>query len=279
MSENNPRIQKIYDEIENVDDFNRLSALYLEIARLHEQEGDFKKAYENRLIYRSMREAFLEEVKKKNIEIAEHNYQVETSLQEVLIQELDLTEEQITHFRNQLDSGFIFNSLEAIRFYIKENRPRLAEDLLAKFAHVIRKNLEILQFPRISLEKELEYLMDYLNFESDKFKGKVRIQLHIHPGIEEDITLIPPMYIQKFISSLLGQSCLNSRGEIHIKFEQESDNCCTCLIRLQGFIFEDNLLENLKTHIRSRNPFLSRFKIEQDYTISGVLDLPVEWMT
>ncbi len=139
--------------------------------------------------------------------------------------------------RSQMNPHFIFNSLNAIQYFITENDKISANRYLSVFSTLIRKVLNYSQHSYISLEDEIEYLHLYLEIESLRFKDKFTYTLTISPEILPSEIGIPPMLIQPYIENALQHGLLSkTEGSrlLTIHFEQILPDVLQCIITDNG---------------------------------------------
>lgn len=139
--------------------------------------------------------------------------------------------------RAQMNPHFIFNSLNAIQYFITQNDKVSANRYLSVFATLIRKVLSYSKKPYISLEEEMEYIELYLQIESLRFQGKFTYRLHTHPNLTPHATGIPPMLIQPYVENAIQHGLLRKTdGEplLTIYFEQQQPDLLLCTITDNG---------------------------------------------
>lgn len=127
--------------------------------------------------------------------------------------------------RNQMSPHFIFNSLVAIQNFVYKKAPIQAGEYLASFAQLIRAILENSTEEYISLEKEVQWLDNYLKLQLLRFDNSFDYSIDIDENIDIDNTLIPPMLTQPFIENALehGLSQLDYRGNVAVKINLSDD--------------------------------------------------------
>lgn len=134
---------------------------------------------------------------------------------------------QLKHrlLRNQMSPHFIFNSLVAIQNFVYKKTPIQAGEYLASFAQLIRAILENSTEEYISLEKEVQWLENYLKLQLLRFDNSFDYSIDLDENIDLENMLIPPMLTQPFIENALehGLSQLDYRGKIAVKMRL-SDN-------------------------------------------------------
>lgn len=153
--------------------------------------------------------------------------------------------------RNQMSPHFLFNSLVAIQSFVYSNNPLKAGDYLSSFATLMRAILDNSSKEYITLDKEIEWLENYLGLQLLRFQHKFEYHLDLDPNIEKSNTLIPPMLIQPFIENALehGLNGLSKKGVLSIKIQQFENEI---LIEVQdnglGLSKSDSALKKHESH-------------------------------
>ncbi|OWY22816.1 hypothetical protein C7N43_02695 [Sphingobacteriales bacterium UPWRP_1] len=139
--------------------------------------------------------------------------------------------------RTQMNPHFIFNSLNAIQYFITQNDKLSANRYLSVFATLIRKVLNNSQRSYISLEEELEYLQLYLQIEALRFKDMFDYKITVAPNIVQSETGIPPMLIQPYVENAIQHGLLRKTEgsrNLHICFEQPMPDVLLCTVTDNG---------------------------------------------
>lgn len=134
---------------------------------------------------------------------------------------------QLKHrlLRNQMSPHFIFNALTAIQSYVYKNKPKEAGLYLASFAKLVRAILENSRQEYITLEKEIQWLENYLKLQLLRFNRKFDYTIKVDEDIDLESLLIAPMLTQPFIENALehGLEKIDYQGEINVQFLLEDD--------------------------------------------------------
>jgi two-component system LytT family sensor kinase len=88
-----------------------------------------------------------------------------------------LVRAQLSALKMQLQPHFLFNTLNAIMVLIRQQRGRLAEEMLARLSDLLRCVLEDVEAQEISLRKELEHVRLYLSIEQVRFQDRLGIEI------------------------------------------------------------------------------------------------------
>jgi hypothetical protein len=100
----------------------------------------------------------------------------------------------------QINPHFLFNCLNSIRGLVVED-PQKAQDMITRFAALLRYNLNRDRQHTVPLAEESEIVADYLALESVRFEGRLRVQFTVEP--EAKAAQVPPMILQALVENAL----------------------------------------------------------------------------
>ena len=139
-------------------------------------------------------------------------------------------EQQIETYRKtalqaQMNPHFIFNCLNSIQNFIMLNDRDNAMGYLAKFARLIRENLNASVETEISVHQEIEILETYLSLEQLRFKDKFSFAIEVDKNVDVISTKIAPLLIQPLVENAIihGMKGVEKDGVIRIKFRSIKD--------------------------------------------------------
>lgn len=119
-----------------------------------------------------------------------------------------------------MNPHFVFNSLNAIQYFVNSNQKEKSSEYLGKLARLVRLFLSHASEPFISLEDEIKRLKIYLELEKVRFNN-FDFDFNIDDQIDIYQTKIPNMIVQPFIENAIlhGVSHLKENdGKIDINF-------------------------------------------------------------
>jgi tetratricopeptide (TPR) repeat protein len=135
---------------------------------------------------------------------------------------------QLRHqlLRNQMNPHFIFNSLIAIQSFVFKNEPKKTSKFISSFARLVRAILENSRQEYITIDKEVQWLENYLKLQSLRFQRKFQYNIEIDKAIDLYTTLIPPMLTQPFIENALehGLKSIDYNGMLSVSFMLKLDS-------------------------------------------------------
>ncbi len=253
---------------EKYNDQQQCSVIYRDMAIFFEKQQDFKQAYNYQLSYSQAREKLINEEKARAFSELQIKYEAEKKERMAQIFRLQATELQLKALRAQMNPHFIFNCLNSIQKYISENDSNAAELYLSKFARLIRTILENSEQKAISLEEEINFLMDYLALEQVRFRDEFTYSIKVNPEIEEDIMGVPPMVIQPYIENAILHGVRDvENGKISIDFSLKDEQTILCVVEDNG-IGRDKALKRVSSEKAHRSlgtiVTLQRLKLLKD---------------
>jgi len=136
--------------------------------------------------------------------------------------ELALREAELRALEAQINPHFLFNCLNSIRGLVTED-PKLAQDMITRFAALLRYNLHGDVGHTVPLSAEAEAVADYLALEQVRFDERLRVRFDIEP--RAGAMQVPPMILQTLVENALkhGVGKLPEGGEIRIQASAEPD--------------------------------------------------------
>lgn len=129
-----------------------------------------------------------------------------------------IAETEMTALRAQMNPHFIFNCLNSIKLYTLENNSATASEYLTKFSQLIRLVLENSRSEKVTLNKELETLILYIEMEAMRFKNKVRYCINIDENVDAAYIEIPPLLLQPYVENAIWHGLMHKKegGTIQI---------------------------------------------------------------
>jgi tetratricopeptide (TPR) repeat protein/anti-sigma regulatory factor (Ser/Thr protein kinase) len=152
-----------------------------------------------------------------------------------LLFEKKVSETEMTALRAQMNPHFIFNALNSIHTYIKDNNNKLASSYLLRFSELTRIILENSLHQSVSLSEELHALELYLSLERVRLDEKMHYSIEVAANIDKNNILIPPLILQPFIENAIlhGLEQKEKGGIIKIEFSKH-ENMLHCIITDNG---------------------------------------------
>jgi two-component system, LytTR family, sensor kinase len=233
-----------------IKDYKQLAGICKDFARFYSIHGDFEHAYKYQCLHDRYNEQYIEQVDKRRQMELEVKYEAEKKKQETELLRLQATRLQLKALRAQMNPHFMYNALNSIQNYITSNEVTSAAKYLAKFAQLMRRSLEYSDLEIISLEKEIEFLEEYLHLnEKLRFENRLNYEIIIDEEIEEDILGVPTMIIQPYVENAIEHGLRTKKdGLIRVLFFLYDEDTILCVV-------EDNGIGREKAHqLRLQDP-------------------------
>ena len=139
--------------------------------------------------------------------------------------------------KGQMNPHFIFNSLNSINYFISQSDRLAANKYIADFSQLIRSILENASKTYIPLERELQWLANYVQLEHLRFSNKFDYQIE-SPSPNDIINReIFPGLVQPFIENAIwhGIRPLEERkGQLIVRFQLSTQNAVLCIVEDNG---------------------------------------------
>jgi len=136
--------------------------------------------------------------------------------------QLAISEAELRALEAQINPHFLFNCLNSIRGLVVKN-PALAQDMITRFANILRYNLHRDPNHTVPLASEVEVVSDYLVLESVRLEERLQVRMAIEPGAAE--VPIPPMLLQSLVENAVkhGIAPLPAGGELVVSARLDGD--------------------------------------------------------
>lgn len=107
---------------------------------------------------------------------------------------------QLALNRARVNSHFVFNVLNSIRYMVLLKEPLRASDHLAKLSSLMRYSLETSQLEGVPIQAELNMLEQYIQLERTRLDNKFNYRITSNVG---DNILMPGMLIQPYVENAI----------------------------------------------------------------------------
>jgi len=150
----------------------------------------------------------------------------QTQLQLELLQK-ERTKNELDYLKAQINPHALFNSLNTIYGHIDKSN-QVARNILLQFSELLRYQLYDCSAEKVSLEKEIAYIKNYVGFQRLRKDEKLRVDVQIE-NIGAGLQIAPLLLVViienafKFVSSFSDRE-----NKIVIKIDTR-DNCLYCV--------------------------------------------------
>lgn len=225
-----------FEYADKADDFRQLAEVCKFIANLYADNKEFESAYNYQALFEQYHERFMEDVESRRERELEIKYEAQKKEREAEMLRLQATELQLKALRAQMNPHFMYNALNSIQDYITSNEITNASKYLAKFANLMRQSLNYSDIDNIVLEKEIEFLKDYLSInEKLRYQNQFSYEITAEDDIEEDIFCVPTMIIQPYVENAIEHGLRGrNNGFISVNFSMLDDDTILCIVADNG---------------------------------------------
>ncbi|MBK8850177.1 MAG: histidine kinase [Saprospiraceae bacterium] len=163
-----------------------------------------------------------------------------------------MAEIKLESLQSQLNSHFIFNSLNAIQNYIFTNEEVKANEYLSKFSRLIRGYLEASKKQFIGLFEEIDLLQLYLSLESLRSGEHFEYSISIEEDLDNSVQ-IPSNIIQPFVENAIEHGLKNKEGKGHLRITWRRDGkSLVCTVEDDG-IGRELAQQIRKNHLKKQS--------------------------
>lgn len=124
-----------------------------------------------------------------------------------------IAEFELHALRSQMNPHFVFNSLNAIQYYITKNDIDLSEKYLVKFSRLIRMFFDFSRKKEIRLQEEINLLKGYLEIEKMRFGKYFNFEFYIDASLDLNNTSIPTMLLQPIVENAVNHGLFHKEGK------------------------------------------------------------------
>jgi len=186
-----------------------------------------------------------------------------SSVEEIIQLNKKIRDTEFTFLNSQIQSHFIYNSLNSIQALINTN-PAKAAELVDDFSTYLRTRLEFNKMPNLlNIEDELENIRTYLNIEKARFGKRVNYVYDLKVG---DF-MIPPLSVQPLVENAVkhGISMKKNGGTVTVS-TYEDDHYIYIKVSDDGIGFDPTTLEE-KQRVGTEN-IRNRLNLHLNATLS-----------
>ncbi|NRB64720.1 MAG: histidine kinase [Saprospiraceae bacterium] len=248
-----------------INDYKLLSATCENIAQFHASRQEWDEAYQYQVLHSAYSDRYIKQLNENRQLELEVKYDAEKKRQEAELLRLQATKLQLKALRAQMNPHFLYNALNSIQNYITSNKGNDAAKYLAKFAKLMRQSLEYSDLEFISLEREIEFLGDYLYInEKLRFEDKLKYIIQVDEEIEEDILGVPTMIVQPYVENAIEHGLRTKKnGLIKLNFSLYDEHSILCVVEDNG-IGRKKARENQMQDAQYQNHKSKGTKITED---------------
>lgn len=128
--------------------------------------------------------------------------------------------------RARMNPHFFFNTLASLQtFALSDTDNKNLAANISKFSHIMRETLESTYKEYVTIEQEIDFLVEYLDLQKIRFPNRFNYNIHADPLLEIDELQIPSMIIQPFIENAIehGLKGIDYKGILNVQFTKFND--------------------------------------------------------
>src|SRR5256886_7820191 len=130
------------------------------------------------------------------------SYESQRKQEQAMLKAVALAQEaQLKMLRYQLQPHFLFNTLNAISTLVLDNQPRIATQMIARLADLLRRTLESPDVHQVSLKEEIAVTKEYLALEKVRFGPRLMVTFAIDPETQD--ALVPRFLLQPLVENAI----------------------------------------------------------------------------
>ena len=228
--------KKALEYSEQIEDYRQLMNIYGDLADFSSEIENYRDAYEYLKMHNLYAKKHEKQQDKKRQTELEMKYEAMEKKKEMDMLKLEATRLRLKALRAQMNPHFMYNALNSIQHFITSNNTQSAAKYLAKFALLMRQSLEYSEQDTISLEKEIEFLENYLYINQKlRFDNQLKYTINIDDEIEEDIIGLPAMIIQPYVENAIEHGFRSlKQGNLSLHFSLLDEYTILCKVEDNG---------------------------------------------
>lgn len=134
----------------------------------------------------------------------------------------------------QLNPHFLFNALNGIQYFIKQNDTQKSSKYIRNFSGLMRNILENSVEKFISVEEDAETITDFLALQQLVHNNSFSYRVQIDESLDAENLSIPPMFTQPFVENAIIHGVQHmENGEITVQY-QDSGSTISVAIKDNG---------------------------------------------
>ncbi len=160
-----------------------------------------------------------------------------------------IAELKLQALRAQMNPHFIFNTINAIQYFINFNDQKSAYTYLSLFSKLLRMTLDNSEKATIPVSEEILRLKLYLELQLLRFDNKFSYRIQVDQQIDQHNIEIPTMIIQPYVENAVqhGIGVLEGKGHIDIHLHKKNGSL-ECMIQDDGI----GIRESKRLNMRNR---------------------------
>ena len=218
------------------EDASKLAHVYEKLARYYKQAENFQAAFEMMELTLQADRLHQEQVRRKSLDELDARHRSELIRQQAKLERMKATQLSLQAMQAQMNPHFVFNALNSIQSFMNDRDLKTANLSLNRFAKLMRQSLEFASLEYVLLEKEIEFLRNYLEINAVlRFDHALTYRINVAEQVEEDIIGVPALIIQPYVENAIEHG-LRTTGKGHILVDMKllDDDTLLCIVEDNG---------------------------------------------
>ncbi len=124
--------------------------------------------------------------------------------------EARLIETELKALREQLHPHFLFNTLNTISVFVREQKNNEAVTLIAQLSSLLRMSLDNTRVHEVTVRQEVDFLERYLQIQKARFSDRLNVGIEIEPAAME--ARIPNLLLQPLVENAIVHGIATKSG-------------------------------------------------------------------
>lgn len=150
-----------------------------------------------------------------------HYKQMREKQQQLAHLKNELQSAQLNALKKQLQPHFLFNTLNTVSALMDEDVSG-ARKVLSRLGQLLRITLDKEQRDRVTLAREIDYIRNYLDIESMRFRDRLRVRYDVPTELAD--ALVPNMLLQPLVENAVKHGPDSSSAQVEVTVRAERRN-------------------------------------------------------
>jgi two-component system, LytTR family, sensor histidine kinase LytS len=160
-------------------------------------------------------------------------------LSEIDYQKKLLEKAELRALQYQINPHFLFNALNTISAYCREN-PDRARTLLLALSSYFRNTLSTHK-EMVDIHEEIEHVLSYLEIEKARFEDRLQVNIDVSPDLH---FMVPNFIVQPLIENAIKHGMKSPLLVVDVKIEEKKEGL-SIIIRDNGGGIQKHIVEKL----------------------------------
>ncbi|WP_318343220.1 histidine kinase [Flagellimonas baculiformis] len=156
--------------------------------------------------------ASISAIKIKSVRASEEVLEKQEKLLKIREEMLEL---KLRALNSQLNPHFVFNSLNAIQYFVTSEKKKLALEYLSAFSRLVRFYLKQLGKDTVTLSNEIDMLHWYLKLQKLRYDNSFEYDISIEKEVSQEEAMIPALVVHILFENIIEQSMFSHQKNQH----------------------------------------------------------------